>query len=66
MDYMIGIHITVIISVLLLIRLAFPRKFGNVPISILITKFFGHFFLEKFDDFCDLSLFDKIKSAVLG
>ena len=31
MDYMIGIHITVIISVLLLIRLAFPRKFGNVP-----------------------------------
>lgn len=32
MDYMIGIHITVIISVLLLIRLAFPRKFGNVPI----------------------------------
>ena len=33
MDYMIGIHITVIISVLLLIRLAFPRKFGNVPLS---------------------------------
>ena len=30
---MIGIHITVIISVLLLIRLAFPRKFGNVPIK---------------------------------
>ena len=34
MDYMIGIHITVIISVLLLIRLAFPRKFGNVPLSL--------------------------------
>lgn len=34
MDYMIGIHITVIISVLLLIRLAFPRKFGNVPFCL--------------------------------
>ena len=38
MDYMIGIHITVIISVLLLIRLAFPRKFGNVPIDFLIAR----------------------------
>ena len=34
MDYMIGIHITVIISVLILIRLAFPRKFGNIPLSL--------------------------------
>lgn len=38
MDYMIGIHITVIISVLLLIRLAFPRKFGNVPSKVAKIK----------------------------
>lgn len=39
MDYMIGIHITVIISVLLLIRLAFPRKFGNVPLNTIFCYF---------------------------
>ena len=44
MDYMIGIHITVIISVLLLIRLAFPRKFGNVPFLWLII---GYPFIQK-------------------
>ncbi|MCI5627088.1 MAG: DUF4143 domain-containing protein, partial [Porphyromonadaceae bacterium] len=53
MDYMIGIHITVIISVLLLIRLAFPRKFGNVP-----KKFTENIIYEKL-------LSDKL-SADLG
>ncbi|MCI5627113.1 MAG: hypothetical protein PUA78_00865, partial [Porphyromonadaceae bacterium] len=50
MDYMIGIHITVIISVLLLIRLAFPRKFGNVPLYFIPCKLFWTFFRKKFSN----------------
>lgn len=61
MDYMIGIHITVIISVLLLIRLAFPRKFGNVPIVLVsnLAKLHIYIYLPRIfpiflcmSDFC--------------